>query len=114
MKITVDKEFTHVSKVATVKATLGAMKKIYTENDLLIMFNDATGNDVNGEILRCEVSGYDNVLGVGASVEMIIYNKYYEFVTVRFYIDIDDEGTIEKFATDPLLVNVGAKTPKLS
>lgn len=106
MKITVDKDFTHVSKVATVKNTLNAMKKLYTENDLLIMFNDATDNAVSGEILRCNVSGYDNVVGVGASVEMITYNEYYEFTTVRFYIDIDEEGTIEKFATDPLLINV--------
>lgn len=105
MKITVDKEFTHAAKVAAVKNTLNAMKKIYTENDILTMFNDATGNDVNGEILRCNISGYDDLTNVGAVVEMIIFN-FYEFATVRFYIDIDSEGTIENFSTGPLLVTV--------
>lgn len=106
MKITVNKDFTHVSKVATVKNTLAAFKRIYTENDVLAMFNDATENAVRGDVLKCDVSGWDNVDGVGVCVEMIIHDLRYEFVTVRFYLDIDDDGVLEKVATDPLLVTV--------
>jgi hypothetical protein len=106
MKITINKEFTHVSKVSDVKKALVALKKTYNDCDMLSHFNIATDNNVSGKVLRCEISAYDNAFDFGASVELIVYREYYEFTTVRFYIDFNDNGTVTNVATDPLLITV--------
>ena len=108
-KFTVDKEFTTVSKVATVKNAYKELKATYNENNILDMFNFITGNNVRGKILETSLSGFNsNSINddVTFRVEMLIYDTYYRFYHISFYLDYVDGafGVVER--DQHLLVSV--------
>lgn len=111
MKTMIDKEFTHISAVATVKNALKSFKAMYRDSDILEQFNDImydemTWRYVRGDVLEMTVSAFDNIDRIGAVVEAVVFNRSTEFNRLRFHIDIDRDGTMTKIHTDPILVTV--------
>lgn len=110
-KFTIDKRYTTVASVPHVKQIQKELKAIFTEGDILAMFNDATGHCVSGSILETKVEGFD--VGswsedVSFSITMFVYDEYSTFYHVSFYMDYTAET--ESFAVTTrnmdVLVNV--------
>lgn len=109
MKTSIDKNFTHVSAVSTVKNAIKGFKSIYKDSDVLTAFNDECREDWNrirGDVLEMTVTAYDNYECVSAMIEAVVFDRCTEFSTVRFHIDIDHDGYMLKVYNDPVLITV--------
>lgn len=110
-KFTVSKEYTTVAKVPMVKNAQKELKAMFTEKDLLEMFNGTFGHLISGQILETRVEGFNSNNfsdDVSLYVTMFIYDEYFAFTHISFYIDY--EAVSESFAVvtrdSEILVNV--------
>lgn len=101
MKITIDRKYTELDKMGRTKEQVKDFKEIYTENDLLRMFEDATGENFGfvEEIIYCRLSAFPGGLAetdeTHYSVDMLI-DTYRSMYKIHFYItqsgEIDTRG----------------------
>lgn len=94
MKITLDKTSVCVANVERVKEAMKDFKAKYTDNDLLRCFNDAFGEYIHGEILKCDVSAYERWFcgDIGFNVSMIIHS-FSEIDEIGFFMCDDEVNT---------------------
>ena len=97
MKITIDKHFTTLEKHSRTKEQCKEFKVVYTDNDLLRLFSEATDNlhlTVCKEIISCELSafpgGYAETDETHYSVEIIL-KDWNAFYVIHFYISQSGE-----------------------
>lgn len=60
MIIKLDKEFIPNDRMEDVRADMKEFKAAYTDGDLKIAFEDATGEYLGNEILKCRVEAFEN------------------------------------------------------
>lgn len=89
MKITINKEYTLASQLDAINKKARYFKAVFTEGDLLRMFNETTGADIHGEIIKCTIEAFaSNHCAEDASfqVEMVV-DCSISFHRLRFYVN---------------------------
>lgn len=96
MKITIDRNYTEAHMMERTKEQSKEFKEIYTENDLLRMFTEATG-EITGfveEIVYCRLSafpgGSQETDETHYSVDMLI-DTFRAMYKIHFYISQSGE-----------------------
>ena len=96
MKITIDRNYTEACMMARTREQSKEFEEIYTENDLLRMFEQATGEQTGfvEEIVYCRLSafpgGSQETDETHYSVDMLI-DTYKAIYKVHFYISQSGE-----------------------
>ena len=107
-KFSIDRQFTTLANVQTVKQAQKELKAIFTESDILAMFNDTFGYMISGSVLETRVEGFmgggDAI--VSLSVDMLVYDNWSEFNHVSFFMDYNDGAFSITTRNADVLVNV--------
>lgn len=106
MTITIDMDNTLASQLAAIKEKIQDFKSLFTENDLLRMYTETTGEDIDGEILKCKVDAFaSNSFTTNSSFYIeIIVDDVTEFHRVSFFVD-EDGDTFSICGNENLLVH---------
>ena len=106
MKIIIDRNYTEADMMARTKEQIKEFKEIYTENDLLRMFTEATG-EVTGfveEIVYCRLSafpgGSQETDETHYSVDMLI-DTFKAMYKIHFYISQSGEVDTREIPSMP-------------
>ena len=103
MKITMDRAMTEDCMIERTKNQMKEFKEIYTDNDLLRIFRDATKTEdlsLNYKIIRCNLSafpgGYFETDETHYMVDMLL-EGFREFVKLHFFISQSGEVNTSKY-----------------
>lgn len=97
MKFTINKDYTVINQVATVKNAIKEFKSYFTENDLLRAFNETFNFNVEGEILKTEIEAFASSVfmdNVTFWIKLFVYDDFLEFNEIHFYIDYENYNFI--------------------
>ena len=93
MKITIDKDFTPISRLKDLKAAIKDFKARYTDNDLVAAYQDAfdVSDGYGYDVLHTDISAFwDNATrSAHYSVNIILWLPRIAFVTYHFYCNPD-------------------------
>lgn len=89
MKISIDKNFTTLAQVEAVKEKAKEFKARYTDGDIRWNFEEQTEYNVNGEILKCDVSVFPtSFLSEECNYEItLVIDGFIDFKKVHFFMD---------------------------
>ena len=106
MKIAIDRKYTEASKMERTKEQIKEFKEIYTEDDLLRMFTEATGQ-ITGfveEIIYCRLSafpgGTQETDETHYSVDMLV-DTFKAMYKIHFYISQSGEVDVREIPAAP-------------
>ena len=106
MKITIDRQYTEERMMERTKEQIKEFKEIYTENDLLRMFSDATGEVLPfvEEIVYCRMSAFPGGTmetdETHYSVDMML-DTYRAVYKIHFYISQSGEVDVRELPVSP-------------
>lgn len=105
MTITIDKDFTTLGAVKSLKEAVAEFKNRYTVGDLLRAYNEVFRNDytdIDGDILRCDISAFKMYEFDEASFKVSLWvTNGVRVYKIRFYADVNLNVN-----DDPLLMNL--------
>lgn len=91
MRITIDKDLTTLAMLPLVKRDIADFKGMYTDGDLLALFNAATDDSVSGDIVLCEAEAFPtSVFGdanTNFSVRQLVWS-WSQVYEIRFFCDM--------------------------
>lgn len=109
MKITIDRDLTTLAMLPLVKRDIADFKGMYTDGDLLALYNDATDDSVSGDIVLCEAEAFPTSMFGDAnttfSVRLIAYN-WSQIYEVRFFCDMSGKVNVRDSITGGKMYSV--------